>query len=118
MKFEVEPGGVDSSHTIAVAQEDLEAIRKFCSARPTHALAALFIDRLRRGVDSALVWDSEPYRSALDARLRAECSRLARDAVEMGDAGVILAAEGDSLLAGFSDAGSAVTAVLRTHRDA
>src|SRR5438874_1647966 len=110
--------GTEIRHVVAVSAEDLEATRQFLRTQPGRELAVLFVDRLRRRTNGAATEGSGPYLAALDEKLRSEYVRLARDAVEAPDVGAILAAEGNSLLALFSSAATAVETALRIQRDA
>src|SRR5690348_10893182 len=90
--------GTEDYHAVALSTEDLEATRQFLRSRPGRELAVLFVDCLSRRANGPATEGSSPYLTALDAKLRSEYVRLARDAVESSDAGAVLAAEGNSLL--------------------
>jgi hypothetical protein len=104
------------SPIVGVSPEDLAVIGEFLANRSAQELAIIFVDRVNSGAGPSPA--SEPYRAALAQKLVAEWLRLARDAVEGSGAGLLLATEGDSLLAIFGDAAGAVDAALRIHRDA
>src|SRR5262249_2851989 len=61
---------------------------------------------------------SDAHPQALVERLQAEHRRMAVDAIEGDGAGAVIASEGDSLLALFDDARTALARALRLQRQA
>src|SRR3712207_4601386 len=101
---------------LALPAADLATIAEYRRGWPTPRLTLLFCDLLPdRGVP---VPERDPqYHEALVEKLRAEHSRLVRDAVERDGAGCLVVDLGGSSMAVFRKAATAVERALQLQRE-